>query len=93
MQIAPHARQVFLWKPSEVYQAYQPVALGTAIDFSPDFPVEKIELRKVDLIISDLQVRVGLEFLRLLMALAGIPHLLQGVHHIVVAHPEDDDCR
>ena len=95
MQIAAHARQVFFWTEQEddVYQNYQTIALGTAIDFDADYPTDKIEHRKLDLTIFDLQARVSLEFIKLLIASARVPQPLQGLHRVVIAHPEDDDCR
>ena len=93
MQIAAHARQVIFWteQEDEVYQNYQTIAPGTAIDFDAEYPIDKIEYRKLDLTIFDLQARVSLEFIKLLVAPARVPHPLQGLHRIVIAHPEDND--
>ena len=94
MQIAAHARQIYFWteQEDEVYQNYQAVTLDTAIDFDAEYPIDKIERRKLDLTIFDLQARVSLEFIKLLIAPARVPHPLQGFHRIVIAHPRDNDC-
>ena len=93
MQIAAHAKQILTWKPNDIHQVYSPVELGTPIDFNPDFPSGKIEIRKVRLEVSGLHVSVSLEFIRLLMAPVRLTHPLQAAHRVAIVYREDDDTR